>query len=200
MIPKNIYILNLELVNNYRHISGAVVECGTWRGGMIAGIAKMLLSQDRNYFLFDSFEGLPKTEEIDGESAKKWQSEKDALIYYNNCRAEENYSQQSMLISGATKYFIKKGWFDETLPLFDRNEKIAILRLDSDWYKSTLLCLEKLYDNVVKGGIIIIDDYYVWDGCTRAVHDFLSSRKLSDKIYQYNNTVSYIIKIGDTFN
>jgi O-methyltransferase len=197
MIPKEIYLANLELVRKNNSIRGAVVECGTWRGGMIAGIAKILSSQDRKYFLFDSFEGLPRAEEIDGESARKWQSETDAPQYYNNCKTEKHFADQAMKASGAANYSITKGWFNETLPLFDKKEKIAILRLDADWYKPTQQCLENLFDNVVKGGIIIIDDYYVWDGCTRAVHDFLSKRKLSDKIYQYNNTVSYIIKRDD---
>jgi O-methyltransferase len=194
MIPKDIFLSNLELINNYKHIPGAVVECGTWRGGMIAGIAKMLSLQKRNYFLFDSFQGLPEAEDIDGESAKKWQSDKSSRIYFDNCKAEKKYAKQSMQISGATNYFIKEGWFNDTLPTFDKNEKIAILRLDADWYKSTKECLENLYDNVIIGGIIIIDDYCVWDGCTKAVHDFLSNRKLTDGIYQYNNIVTYIIK------
>ena len=36
---------------------------------------------------------------------------------------------------------------------------IAILRIDGDWYESTKVCIEQLYDNVIRGGYVIIDDY-----------------------------------------
>ena len=51
-------------------------------------------------------------------------------------------------------------------------DKIAILRLDTDWYESSKFELETLYNNVVSGGVIIFDDYYHWDGQRRAVDDF----------------------------
>lgn len=60
--------------------------------------------------------------------------------------------------------------------LNDKNkpEKIAILRLDTDWYDSTKVELQELYDKVVKGGIIIFDDYYHWDGQRKAVDEYFS--------------------------
>jgi len=54
-------------------------------------------------------------------------------------------------------------------------EKIAILRLDTDWYESTKYELEQMYDNVVSGGLIIFDDYYHWDGQRRAVDEYFKS-------------------------
>jgi len=71
-----------------------------------------------------------------------------------------------------------------------------LLRLDSDWYESTKQCLENLFDLVVDGGLVIIDDYYVWDGCARAVHDFLSKRGSLCKLQQSRGGVSFIIKSG----
>jgi hypothetical protein len=54
-------------------------------------------------------------------------------------------------------------------------DQIAILRLDTDWYESSKFELEQLYNNVVKGGIIIFDDYYHWDGQRRATDEFFKS-------------------------
>jgi O-methyltransferase len=194
MIPATIYIQNLRLVNKFKSVDGCVVECGTWRGGMVGGIAKLL--GDREYFLFDSFEGLPEAKSIDGESALAWQNDKTHSQYLDNCKAEISFAKEAMALSGAKRYHITKGWFSDTLPLFDRSKKISILRLDGDWYESTMDCLNNLYDNVVPGGVIIMDDYYVWDGCSRAVHDFLSKRGGSDRIYQWDNTVCYFVKQG----
>ena len=87
------------------------------------------------------------------------------------------------------------GWFSETLPGFAPPEGIAVLRLDADWYESTKQCLDALYAQVVPGGVILIDDYYTWEGCTKAVHDYLSEAKLSDRIRQSRiGGVCYIVR------
>ncbi len=66
-----------------------------------------------------------------------------------------------------------KGWFQDTLPIADTPE-IAVLRLDGDWYASTRVSLKHLYDRVVPGGFVIIDDYGCYDGCRKAVDEFLA--------------------------
>jgi O-methyltransferase len=192
MIPKPTFVENLKLCKRFRHVKGCIIECGVWRGGMSAAMAEVL-GNNRNYYLFDSFEGLPEAKEIDGEAAIKWQNDKESPLYYENCKAETDYADKAMKISGAKNYNLIKGWFSETLPEFDPKEEISILRLDGDWYDSTIDCLKFLYPKVAKGGLIIVDDYYAWDGCSRAVHDYLSAQKLSDRIFQINGN-SYIIK------
>jgi O-methyltransferase len=191
MIARRGYVTNLALCDTFRHIPGSVVECGTWRGGMIAGIAS-LFGDDRHYYLFDSFAGLPPGRDIDtdpnGESATEWQSKS-----VHNCRAEESVAQQAMTLSGARNVHITKGWFSETLPHYDGGP-IAILRADGDWYDSTMDTMTNLFPHVVKGGLIIFDDYYYWDGCSRAVHDFLSKNGRKEKIYQIKNQYAFLIK------
>jgi hypothetical protein len=66
-------------------------------------------------------------------------------------------------------------------------DKIAILRLDTDWYESSKYELEQLYDNVVSGGVIIFDDYYHWDGQRRATDDFFVSRNISYNFVDIGN-------------
>lgn len=193
MIPRDTYIKNLILCESFLNKTGAVVECGVWRGGMIAGIAR-LFSDDRQYYLFDSFEGLPQAQDIDGKAIKTWQANKTSPAYYDNCKAEESFAQEAMKRSGAKNFHIKRGWFDKTMPDFPPEQQIAILRIDADLYDSTLLCLKNLYKYVAKGGCIIIDDYYTWEGCSKAVHDFLSQSKSADRIYQYYNDVCFIAK------
>jgi O-methyltransferase len=188
------YIQNLLLAQKVK-VDGCVVECGTWRGGMIAGFATVL-GNKREYYLFDSFEGLPDATENDGELAAKYQADtKENPEYgWDNCRAEISFAEQAMKKSGVDHYQLVKGWFENTLPGFDKSKKIALLHLDGDWYDSVYLCLEQLYDSVVPGGIVIIDDYTNWEGCTKAVHDFLSKRNIPEKIKQFNNSISYFVK------
>lgn len=193
MIPEEVFLSNLMLVNSFKSQMGCVVECGVWRGGMIASISE-ILGKDRDYFLFDSFEGLPKAKEIDGVAATNWQKNKESPFYYDNCKAEINYAEKAMKMAGQKNFHLIKGWFSETLPFFKPDQRIAILRLDGDWYDSTMDCLKNLYPLVKVGGIVIIDDYYVWDGCSKAVHDFLSMNKLSEKIYSNGEGLCYIIR------
>lgn len=190
MVPKSIFIANLKLAYDYGNVAGCVVECGVWRGGMCAGIAEIL--KDKEFYLFDSFEGLPQAKEIDGERALRWQRNVESPSYYDNCRAEIDFAKRAMEMTGV-KHKLTKGWFNETLP-HSIVPNIAILRLDADWYESTMDCLINLFDKVCAGGIIMFDDYYVFEGCRRAVHDFLSLRKDASSIRQYADTVAYIIK------
>jgi O-methyltransferase len=185
MISERTYTHNLLIAEGVSNLDGCIIECGVWRGGMIAGLAD-LLGNNRNYYLFDSFQGLPEAQTIDGEAAIRWQSNTSAENYYENCYAPREYAQKAMEMSIADNFFLKEGWFEETLPNFRLNEKIAFLRLDADWYKSTYTCLENLFDLVVEGGIIVLDDYYTWDGCSRAVHDFLSKTSKTERIESFN--------------
>jgi hypothetical protein len=85
------------------------------------------------------------------------------------------------------------GWFNETLPEFTPPSPIALLRLDADWYESTIVCLEHLYQHVAPGGITILDDYYLFDGCSRALHDYLSRTSATERIESLNG-FCYLVK------
>ena len=194
MVSRQDYIDCLKLVSKFKGISGSIIECGVWRGGMIAGIAE-LMGNNRQYYLFDSFEGLPDAKEIDGETAIAWQADKESAIYYDNCKAEIEWAQRAMeLAKVSDKTSIIKGWFDETVPQFKTDEPIAVLRLDGDWYDSTMVCLEHLFPKVATGGLIILDDYYSWDGCSKALHDYLSKYKRPERIIQAYSWGCYLIK------
>jgi O-methyltransferase len=99
-----------------------------------------------------------------------------------------------MALAGVSSPNLVKGWFEKTLPGFRPSEPIALLRLDGDWYDSTMCCLEHLFPHVRRGGVIIIDDYFQWDGCTRAVHDFLSRGQRTEPIREFRDQLAYIIK------
>jgi len=181
---------NLRLCSEFAPATGCIVECGVWRGGMSAAMAEVL--PDRHHLLFDSFEGLPPAQDIDGVAALSYQNDKGSPTYFDNCRAESSFSEKAMAMSPAKDFQLVRGWFEETLPTFVSPEPIAVLRLDSDWYASTTDCLTYLYPQVMPGGLILIDDYFVWDGCARAVHDYLSKHKLTDRVHEFNGLCFFI--------
>jgi len=200
LVSRRRYIGNLHLVAEALadpSLDGlAVVECGTWKGGMACGLLAVAAGA-RDFHFFDSFEGLPPAEDIDGKKALDWQADTEAPDYYDNNRADRAEFEARVRAAARPeqRLFIHQGWFADTLPEAPADLEIAVLRLDGDWYRSTLDCLEHLFDKVAPGGLIIIDDYLDWDGCSRAVHDFLSVRKASEAIRQSRfGGVSYIVK------
>lgn len=195
MVPEKTFVLNLNLVHQYlKNVEGDVAECGVWKGGMSAALAE-ILGNNRTYFLLDSFEGLPEVKAIDGIAAKKWQQNTEGEMYYDNCRASITDATKAMSLANCN-YEIIQGWFEKTLPVFAPEKKIALLRLDCDWYDSTIICLRNLYPKLVMYGMVLIDDYFAWDGCSRAVHDYLSEIKSTSRIRTFGD-VCFIIKTDE---
>ena len=192
MIPSDFFVANLDLCHAYRHVAGSYVECGVWRGGMSAAIAEVL-GKERDIHLFDSFEGLPPARAIDGKEAIAWQQDTSSPGYYDNCAADEQFAIQAMKPAGHSRYTLHKGWFDKTLS-GALKQPIGILRLDGDWYDSIMVCLDQLFPLIGEGGVVVLDDYYTWDGCARAVHDYLSKVHSPSRICQWNNQVAFIVK------
>jgi O-methyltransferase len=199
MVPPRRFVDNLAIVGTLLDLRSpnpaAVVECGTWQGGMAAALID-LCGRHRQYCFFDSFEGLPPAKEIDGAEALAWQATTSGTRYYDNCRSSIETFNDTIGRTGIDPKMVQvvEGFFEQSLPGFAPPE-IAVLRLDGDWYESTLICLRKFWDFVLPGGVIIIDDYYDWDGCSRAVHDFLSERKATERINQsILGTVTYLVK------
>jgi hypothetical protein len=182
----------------FRDTDFSFVECGVAKGGCIALMKS--ISKNNKVFGFDSFEGMPPTTEKD-------------IGDYNKTNPINGYGKPGDNLSGGidTVYdvFDKlnvnmfnvtliKGYFQKTLEIqqnIDNIGKIAVLRLDGDWYESTKICLEKLYDNVVDGGVIIIDDYGHWVGAKRAVDEFREQRNINSPLLQTDYTEHYWYKM-----
>jgi hypothetical protein len=168
-------------------IPGDFVECGAWRGGasfLMADLLRQAGVTDRKVWLFDSFEGLPAPERIDGPAALEYAKNTDSPEYYDNCRASLEDVQRDAEALGLAPYVrCVKGWFDWTLPAHrERVGPIAILRIDGNWHSSVRCCLDNLYDQVVDDGFVLFHTYYTYDGCAVAVHEFLGERRLAHRI------------------
>jgi hypothetical protein len=181
MVTRRGFVTNLLVAAGQAKVRGCIVECGVWRGGMMAGMAEVL-GPERHYVLCDSFEGLPKAEAIDGPRALAWQANPEGSTYYDNCRAEASFAEQAMRMASVPDYELVRGWFDQTLPSLVLPEPIAILRIDADWYQSVRSCLVNLVPKLAPGGIVIMDDYFTWDGCAKAVHEFLAETQSTARV------------------
>lgn len=74
---------------------------------------------------------------------------------------------------GEERFKIVRGWFDDTLPRSGVGD-ICLLHLDADWYESIKTALCAFSGRIVRGGFIVVDDYYHWEGCAKALDEFFS--------------------------
>ena len=173
-------ILGIRYVHR-RSLTGAIVECGVWRGGSMFAAARTLLNLHdctRELYLYDTFSGMPAPTEkdkrhTDGASAASILL--DPKEEMTRANAGLDIVQATMARSGypSERVHFVQGKVEDTIPGV-APASIALLRLDTDWYSSTLHELEHLYSRLVPGGVLIIDDYGWWEGARRAVDEFFS--------------------------
>ncbi|MBL8839363.1 MAG: glycosyltransferase [Alphaproteobacteria bacterium] len=167
-------------------IEGDVVECGVWRGGSMMLAALTLLDlgvSDRNLLLYDTFAGMTKPDARDVESMTGRPAEQ--LLAASPRDDQNHYWAMAPLDAvkrnmALTRYPAERvdyivGDVCETLE-HRVPQRIALLRLDTDWYASTRHELERLFDLLGPGGVLIVDDYGHWQGSQRACDEFFSGR------------------------
>ena len=172
-----------------RAVPGAFVECGVWRGGSVLAMLLTLRElgvEDRDVHLFDTFEGMTEptqhdTTDHEPPALETWrESQARGERPWAEVFGEEVFNEDSVratvLESGypEDRIHLVKGPVEQTLPAA-APERIALLRLDTDWYESTRHELVHLYPRLAEGGVLIIDDYGHWQGARRAVDEYFTS-------------------------
>jgi O-methyltransferase len=184
-------------------IGGAFVECGVYMGGSMMAVAMTLLKlqvTDRNLYLFDTFEGMPRP----GAEDVNFQG-RPAIKYFMTQRIDDSSSRwanapldvvrEAMRLTGYSEnniHFIK-GLVEDTVPA-KAPEKIALLRLDTDWYKSTKHEMEYLFPRVSSAGAVIIDDYGELMGAKKAVDEYLKEQDIRSFLHRIDFASRLIIK------
>lgn len=181
--PERIYVL-IQAVRYLTRaaIPGAIVECGVWKGGSMAAVARTLLQVkdvSRDLYLFDTFQGMtePGTADVDysGKQALKVWAEANGVW----CDAPLEQVKNALYATGYPKekiHFIE-GRVEETIPAY-APESVALLRLDTDWYESTRHELIHLFPRLIRAGVLIIDDYGHWQGSRKACDEYFEQNRV----------------------
>jgi O-methyltransferase len=168
-----------------RPVSGDLVECGVWRGGSVMLMASTLLARgctDRTIWIYDTFAGMPApgdedVQEMSGRRAAEILGERvrsnEDPFWGVACRArlEANLQRTGYPVD---RFRVVEGDVLATLPAA-APAQVAILRLDTDWYRSTRHELEHLYPRLSPGGVLIVDDYGYWRGARKATDEYFAS-------------------------
>jgi O-methyltransferase len=186
-------------------VEGAIVECGVWRGGSMMMAAYALLDagdRERDLYLFDTFAGHPKPDE-----------DKDVDIHgrhlveeYHKRRTDDGFSDWARVsleevranmgmtgYPGERMHFIK-GKVEDTIPA-QAPEKIAIIRLDTDWYESTKHTLVHLYPRLSRGGVLVIDDYGHMKGAKAAADEYFDEKGMSVLLTRIDYSCRAMVKV-----
>jgi O-methyltransferase len=184
-------------------IPGAIAECGVWRGGSMMAVALALLhhgDSSRQLYFYDTFKGMSEPTErdqsFDGEFART-QLERDPVGTGVWCRSPIEDVRANVLSTGYPEenlHFIQ-GKVEETLPS-NRPERLALLRLDTDWYESTKHELNHLFPVLDPRGVLIIDDYGHWKGARQATDEYFSENNLNVYLHRVDYTCRIGVQIG----
>ena len=180
---------------NERGIEGDIVEIGVYKGGsMLSMILADNDSMNRKFYLYDTFAGMTEPCEFDCDynnyHALKLMDQSEAVKCISSLDEVKGNIEKHITSSQQknVNYIVGDICKNEIYP-----KKIAVLRLDTDFYESTAHELIHFFPLVTPGGYIIIDDYGHWKGCRKAVDEFLLKHP-EIKLHKIDYTCVYFIK------
>ncbi len=188
-------IAHWELYKKIVHLPGSIVEGGVFKGLSLirwATYREILESQNsRSIIGFDMFGDFPCAESKDDndfikrftDSAGQGISKTELETVLDRKKIENYELIQGNILTTANDYL-----------LAHPELKISLLHIDVDVYEPTKLLLELFFDKVVKGGIIIFDDYSAVSGATKAIDEFLNSKNYQIQKLPYYKVPAFIIK------
>ncbi|PZR25742.1 MAG: macrocin O-methyltransferase [Citrobacter freundii] len=185
------------------NIEGDIVECGVWKGGSMLAVSEVLTSlkdTNRDLYLYDTFEGMSEPTEYDktAENAKastlmKEDENKEANEVWAYATLDTVKKTMAISSYNPERIHYVKGKVEDTIPQ-TLPEKIALLRLDTDWYESTHHELVHLFPLLATGGILIIDDYGYWQGAKKAVDEYFQGKEPRIFLSRVDDTARIAVK------
>ncbi|OXS55868.1 dTDP-6-deoxy-L-hexose 3-O-methyltransferase [Cohnella sp. CIP 111063] len=191
-------LAHYELFKMVMDLPGAVVECGVFKGASLLRFSmfRELLSStySKKIIGFDIFGKFPET---NFEEDVRFRKQFIDGAGENSIAVEQ--LQEVLDRKGINKQIeLVKGDITETVPDYVRKHpelKISLLNLDTDIYEPCTVILEHLYPRLVKGGILIIDDYGTFPGETKAIDDYFKGKDVIIRKFPFAMTPCYLIKI-----
>ena len=164
-------------------IKGDIVECGVWKGGSMAAIARTLLQMKdttRHLYLFDTFTGMPEPTVNDVEYSGKHADQ--VMREEVGTRCDDAPLERVQEVLYATGYpqeriHFVRGRVEQTIPA-SAPDSISLLRLDTDWYESTRHELIHLFPRLSRAGVMIVDDYGHWKGSRQACDEYFADHRV----------------------
>jgi len=190
-------LAHFELFQRTHDLPGAIVECGVFKGASLARFAMFRHlfgnAAARPIVAFDTFGRFPETNFAPDQPVRQRfiEAAGDTSISIDDLRqilASKGCGENVELIPGD---------ICETVPDYAKRHpefRIALLNLDTDLFEPAAVILEHLYPRLVPGGLLLLDDYAVFPGETRAVDEYFAGQKIEIKRFSFSATPCYIVK------
>lgn len=176
-------------------LPGHIVELGVLKGASLIRLAtfRNILESElsRKVIGFDVFGKFPKQEDAHDKKFAEWF---EGIAGEGIGKEELESVFQS---KGISNIEFVSGDILETVPEYVGSHpelKIAFLHIDVDVYRPTQIALEFLYDRVVRGGVIVFDDYGTVSGETKAVDEFMQQKDVTIQKLSISHIPSFIVK------
>lgn len=191
------FISHLDLFRKSSGLRGEIVELGVFKGNSLFRWIKfrdlLETTYSRKIIAFDMFGDFPETSyEEDKKERQLFIEETDGGVGIK----VDDLNQYLDFLGLEKNVEIVKGDILTTLPEYCENNpqlKISLLHIDVDLYEATKTGLDLLFDKVVKGGVVIFDDYGDFSGANKAIDGFLKGEYAIKKL-PYSHNISYIVK------
>jgi len=192
-------LAHYELYKRTVDLPGSFVECGVFKGSSYTVFAMFrdLLehSSSRHFIGFDTFARFPETDYVHDKSFRQ------AFV---DAAGDQSISKEQMLAVLQQKRIdhnieLIEGNIIKTVPAYIEKHpelKISLLNLDTDIYEPAVTILKNLYPRIVEGGILILDDYGVAPGETKAVDDYFREKKTPIRRFPFRAGPCFIVKEG----
>jgi asparagine synthase (glutamine-hydrolysing) len=198
-----IELAKIALVNEQREVDGTIIEAGCALGGSAIVLASSK-ARERPFYIYDVFGMIPPPSIRDGQDIHRRyrviESGNSSGIggecYYGYeedlyLKVQQNFNEFRL---ETNTYNIKliKGLYEDSLRV---NFPVSLAHIDCDWYDSVMVCLNRIEPHLVLGGTLVIDDYFCYSGCKRAVDDYFSNQDKSKYQFEKKSRL-HIIKTG----
>ena len=188
-------IAHYELFKLSSNTPGCIIECGVFKGISLVRFAtflKLLKKSNKKIIAFDAF-GKHPTTKISSDHKRR-----NELLSHGKEAISEKQLMKVLKLKGLEKNIeLIRGNITETVPKYLKSNpklKISLLNLDVDFYEPSIAILKNFYPKLSKGGILMLDDYGIWDGETMAVNEYFDGKKIKIRKFPFSQTPSYIIK------
>ena len=188
-------IAHYELFQLSSKSQGHIIECGVFKCIPLIRFAtflKLLKKSNKKIIAFDAFGKHPTTKISSDYTRRK------KLLSHGKEAISEKQLRKILKQKGLEKNIeLIEGDITQTVPRYLKSHpklKISLLNLDVDFYEPSITILKNFYPKLSKHGILMLDDYGIWDGETMAVNEYFRNKKIKIRKFPFSQTPSYIIK------
>lgn len=180
-------------------VPGSITECGVWKGGSMMAVAMAIIRMgvtDREFYLFDTYAGMPPPEEVDVDlHGRPALDPTNGSCDRPGCTVPLSEVQKAMALTGypPDKIHYIVGKVEDTLPSHSPGV-ISLLHLDMDWYRPTRHALDHLFPLLSPNGCLMTDDYGHWRGAKKAMDEYMVDHLISTPLVPHGYTAVSLMK------